>query len=329
MEKMNLADRMKVYEKVPRIYLERKKPVIIRIDGKAFHTFTRGFRKPFDNCIVRAMQATMMRLCKEIQGCVLGYTQSDEITLVLTDYNTEKSDAWFQYNVQKMTSIAASIATLEFNKVIQKELITASTNGEITSETCYKLSKKEAMFDARAWSLPVDEVNNCLVWRQRDAIRNSIQGLAQANFSHKELHKSNTTQMIEKLQSEKGVDWNDLPIYLQRGTTCIREYVVHKTGLQLLKTEWKLDENIPLFNNNTNYVENLVFVGLLSSKYDINDKVRVKGNDSGIGLIVYTKLERGQFYYSIDTYNGEFECLWWPENSIIKVDVTQETNNER
>ena len=110
----SLGDRMKRYEYVSRNYLTRRVPVIIRIDGKAFHTFTKGMRKPFDRVLMSAMQETMRFLCANIQGCVFGYTQSDEITLVLTDYASIRTDAWFGYNVQKMCSIAASMATLAF-----------------------------------------------------------------------------------------------------------------------------------------------------------------------------------------------------------------------
>lgn len=98
----SLGDRMKGYEGVSRNFLTRRVPAIIRLDGKAFHTFTKGMEKPFDLVLTQAMQETMKHLCENIQGCVLGYTQSDEITLVLTDYATIQTDAWFGYNIQKM-----------------------------------------------------------------------------------------------------------------------------------------------------------------------------------------------------------------------------------
>ena len=112
-----LGDRMKHnYEEVSKTRLVRRMPAIIRLDGKAFHTFTRGLDKPFDNIFVKSMQDTMKYLCENIQGCVLGYTQSDEITLVLIDYQTLQTDAWYDYEVQKMTSVSASMATLAFNR---------------------------------------------------------------------------------------------------------------------------------------------------------------------------------------------------------------------
>ena len=114
--KDSLGDRMKEYEYVTRNYLTRKLPVIIRIDGKAFHSFTRGFKKPFDEIFVKSMQETTKYLCENVQGCVLGYTQSDEITLVLVDYQNREASAWFDNNIQKMVSVSASMATMAFNR---------------------------------------------------------------------------------------------------------------------------------------------------------------------------------------------------------------------
>jgi tRNA(His) 5'-end guanylyltransferase len=127
-----LGIRMKTfYEEIPKTKLMRRTPVAIRIDGRAFHTFTRGFKRPFDNVLQKSMHETMLYLCKNIQGCVLGYTQSDEITLILVDYKTFESGAWFDYEVQKLCSIAASMATMKFNQVFTQqayEIINANAN---------------------------------------------------------------------------------------------------------------------------------------------------------------------------------------------------------
>jgi tRNA(His) 5'-end guanylyltransferase len=116
----SLGDRMKGYENVSRIYLTRRMPLIIRIDGNAFHTFTKGFAKPFDPIFMQAMQETMQKLCEKIQGCKVGYTQSDEISLLLIDYDNLDTDAWFDKNLQKTVSISASIATMEFNGIFSR-----------------------------------------------------------------------------------------------------------------------------------------------------------------------------------------------------------------
>lgn len=186
-----LGTRMKeFYESVPKTKLMRRTPVAIRIDGKAFHTFTRGFSKPFDDVLISAMQDTMKYLCKNIQGCVLGYTQSDEITLILVDYKRLNSSAWFDYEVQKMCSIAASMATMAFNKAfsraINEEVIKWATGLTPQSveiqrehqkyiETLRAAETKGAMFDARCFNIPKEEVTNLVYWRQLDATRNSIQ----------------------------------------------------------------------------------------------------------------------------------------------------------
>ena len=120
MDRTTLGDRMKNnYENITRYYLTRRMPVIIRLDGRSFHTFTRGFKKPFDDILVKTMQDTMKYLCENIQGCVLGYTQSDEISLVLTDYAEITTEAWFGNNLQKMCSVSASMATVAFNKYLR------------------------------------------------------------------------------------------------------------------------------------------------------------------------------------------------------------------
>lgn len=151
--KDELGDRMKsYYENRSKTFLARRTPVIIRLDGKAFHTFTRGFNKPFDEAMCNAMQETMKYLCENIQGCVLGYTQSDEITLVLIDYQKLTTDAWFDYNVQKICSVAASMATLIFNRRFQEQIVELSYNGKLDDDeltSSYKRSLKTgAMFDA-------------------------------------------------------------------------------------------------------------------------------------------------------------------------------------
>lgn len=249
MDKTSLGDRMKGYESVPKIYLMRRTPVIIRLDGKAFHTFTRGFDKPFDEDFITAMQQTMKFLCESIQGCVLGYTQSDEITLVLCDYQKLNTDCWFGYGVQKMASVAASMATFAFADNLA---CIAVRNGICNKfELIQNKLEKGAFFDARCFNVPLEEVNNCLLWRQQDATRNSIQALAQSLYSHKELHGINTKLLQDKMFSEKGVNWNDLPIYKKRGSCCVKK-----------DEGWEIDLNIPIFSQDSEYINNrIIFEG--------------------------------------------------------------------
>jgi tRNA(His) 5'-end guanylyltransferase len=264
-----LGKRMKTYyEQIPQTKLMRRTPVAIRIDGKAFHTFTKGFQKPFDEVLIEAMYKTMKYLCENIQGCVLGYTQSDEITLILVDYKKLNSSAWFDYEVQKMCSIAASMATMAFNKYFYQEALEWYNKMKPTTLTdeqavvaqlqVYKqAAEKGAMFDARCFNIPKEEVTNLLYWRQVDAARNSIQMVARAYFSHAECQDKNTTDLQEMLFQKHGINWNDYPVNLKRGACCSKVWNF-KNG-EGMRSEWKVDYNIPMFKNEgRDYVERLI-----------------------------------------------------------------------
>ena len=281
----DLGKRMKEnYESIPKYRLMRRTPVIIRIDGKAFHTFTRGFKKPFDMVLVRTMQETMKYLCENIQGCVFGYTQSDEISLLLVDYKRFNSSAWFDNEIQKMCSISASLATLSFNinfhniyseidPVIQfyacsnamdesdKKEIEENwkrvnefgfNNLEDLEKYCSKYRNKSyisdagATFDSRVFNIPKEEVTNYFYWRQIDAIRNATEMVGQANFSHKELHKKSCNNIKEMLEEQKNIKMDDFAIDLQRGSCCYKETY---TKDDAIRTRWVIDRNIPIFNN--------------------------------------------------------------------------------
>ena len=264
-----LGKRMKTYyEQIPQTKLMRRTPVAIRIDGKAFHTFTRSFDKPFDEILVNSMYNTMKYLCENIQGCVLGYTQSDEITLILVDYKKLNSSAWFDYEVQKMCSIAASMATMAFNKYFYQEALEwynkmkpialADEQAVVARLQVYKqAAEKGAMFDARCFNIPKEEVTNLLYWRQVDAARNSIQMVARAYFSHAECQDKNTTDLQEMLFQKHGINWNDYPVNLKRGACCSKVWNF-KNG-EGMRSEWRVDYNIPMFKNEgRDYVERLI-----------------------------------------------------------------------
>ena len=257
MDKTSIGDRMKCYENISRIYLPRRIPVIIRLDGKAFHSFTRGFNKPFDNVLMKAMQLTMRRLCEEIQGCVFGYTQSDEITLVLTDYATINTDAWFGYNVQKMASVAASMATVYFNN---SWLLECNRLPESNDREFYFEQQGKAMFDARCFSIPKDEVCNCLIWRQQDATRNSVQAVGQAHFSQKELNGKSCNEIQDMLFTEKNINWGDFPTDCKRGAACYKAdeeatFISNGEKTVFRRMGWQIDTEIPIFTSDRNYIE--------------------------------------------------------------------------
>jgi len=199
--KNELGTRMKEnYENAYRIKLTRRTPVIIRLDGKAFHTLTRKCDKPFDEFLYDAMFETMKTLCQEIQGVKCAYMQSDEISLLLTDFDTIRTGAWFDYNLQKIVSISAAIASVEFSRVF-----------------C-----ERGLFDSRAFNIPKDEVKNYFIWRQLDWIRNSVSMLAQAHYSHRELLNKNQEDMHEMLHW-KEINWADLDSKWKNGTFLFRD----------------------------------------------------------------------------------------------------------
>jgi len=226
----DLGDRMKGYEDVNRIHLTRRMPMVIRVDGKAFHTLTADMKRPWDEGMIEAMLYTARYLCEHIQNVKFAYVQSDEISLLLTDYDRLGTEAWFDKNLQKMVSVSAAMATLAFNKNIIKFY-----------------ANKEGVFDSRAFIIPKEEVCNYYLWRQNDATRNSVQMLARANFSHKSLDGLNNSQVQDKLMLEKGINWNDVPTHKKRGA-CVR------------KTEdgWTIDLESPIFSKDRGYINNLL-----------------------------------------------------------------------
>lgn len=209
------------YESRQRHFLIRRIPVIIRIDGKAFHTYTKGLHKPFDHDLIEAMDSTAKFLCQEIQGAQCAYVQSDEISILVTDYKEFNTQAWFDYNQSKIESVSASLATGKFNFLrINQELNLIGKVDHIGSD--FKL----AFFDSRADNIPKEEVANYFLARQKDAVKNSIASLAQSLYSHKELEGKNESE-LQELCFQKGHNWNDLPVGQKRGRFIIKNTLVN------------------------------------------------------------------------------------------------------
>lgn len=273
-DKTSLGDRMKRnYENISRTYLTRRTPVIVRLDGRAFHTFARGMKRPFDSIMVKTMKDTTRYLCENIQGCVFGYTQSDEISLLLVDYKTLNTSAWFDYNVQKMASVSASMATMAFNKFFMDNVY-LEEGVEPNLDSCkeamrlnlirqsYFSSMKDkigkAMFDSRVFNIPKEEVTNYFVWRQQDATRNSIQSVGQANFSDKEMDGKSCDEVQDMLFKQKGINWNDLETGLKRGTGCYKRPVESILFSGVSTKVWISDYTTPIFTQNREYIEQWV-----------------------------------------------------------------------
>lgn len=276
MHESDLGNRMKRYEAVSDDYLLRRVPVIVRIDGRAFHTFTRGMKRPFDDDILlESMRQTMKYLCENIGGCVFGYTQSDEITLVLTDYKTIHTEPWFGYRKSKVISICSSMATWKFNDTFRR-LVEAGYNeyfevwdrkdeDDKLWNTYNKAVEKGALFDCRAFNVPIDDVCNNIIWRQADASRNSVEQVGHFYFSDKELYKKSVNDIQDMLVLQKNVNWNDFPVHLKRGSSCIKidtekKVIVRGEEKVVPSCEWVVDKKMPILTQNRDYVESKIYI---------------------------------------------------------------------
>lgn len=215
-ESAALGDRMKRHEAAYRSVLPRRTFALLRIDGRAFHSYLRGAARPFDEEFMADMNAVAEALCAEITGSVFAFTQSDEISVLVTDFATEQTEPWFGGVTAKWLSVSASLAT---------------------AVLCERRPGTRALFDARVFTLSdAVEVANYFLWRQRDAVRNSVSMAAQSHFSHRRLHGVSVGGMQELLWSEAGVNWNDYPDACKRGRVTVRrtgprpvEYVDRRT----------------------------------------------------------------------------------------------------
>ena len=244
-DKDSLGNRMKAYEATYKQKLVQKMPIVIRVDGKAFHTFTKGLKKPFDDLLMNTMQKTMFCLCKDLQNAKFGYVQSDEITIVCTLDDYIKSEGLYNYKVQKILSIVASKATKYFNKAFYENVKKLEENKEAFKEVAeiekYKKKLFEAEFDCRVMNIPDFDIINNIIWRQQDATRNSIQMLGQAYFSQKELNNKSCSDIMDMLIVNKKINWNNLPIDKKRGACCYK-----KLNNNDKRAKWIIDKSMPI-----------------------------------------------------------------------------------
>lgn len=234
MENNSLENRMKSYEELSSNFLLSKRGIyVLRLDGKAFKNYTKGLNKPFDRTFHSDMLASALLVFKEVQGAILAETHSDEISIVFSNLTSERSEQWFGGNIQKITSVSASIASAKLNSLRSKD---------------YGL----AYFDSRIFELPYSyEVVNYLIWRQNDSIRNSINSLARCHYSHKELVGLNNDVVKEKLLKEKNINWDKIDASYRLGTFIYkkdREIIIEVPPILTdVKGEW-FNKNIPAFN---------------------------------------------------------------------------------
>lgn len=240
----NLGDRQKRAEGVTRMYLPQRTNMMIRADGRSFHTYTRGCKRPFDDDLMAAMDETAIALCEEIQGAKLAYVQSDEITIWATDYDDITTSPWFDGNIQKIASVSAAIATARFNQVRYNQNPPSDGLGMGGAEWD---APPPAHFDSRVWTIAqLSEVANCFLWRSNDAARNSVQMLARSLYSHKECENKNSSQ-LQEMCWQKGQNWNDLASRYKCGGIIVRESEPHIATINGVETSyirntWKCKE---------------------------------------------------------------------------------------
>lgn len=270
MDTSDLAKRMKDYEMRDRYFLQKRIPVAIRVDMRAGHTFTRGFKRPFDDIFMKSMQETAKYMCQNMGNAKFAYVQSDKITIILVDYDTLETDCWFNYRTDKLCSISASMATMAFNKFFSTEVSVlqamkkSGMKPNISKDyidILLKAEDKGAIFDARCFNIPKEEVTNLVYWRQLDATRNSIQMVGQANFSHKELQNKTCNDIQDMLMLQKNINWNNFPTDCKRGACAI--HINYQNPNSLTDGDrikgWFIDKEIPIFKGEgRDYIEQLI-----------------------------------------------------------------------
>lgn len=246
MDKTSLGDRMKDYEACTQGTLLRRTPVIIRVDGKAFHTFTKRNLEvgvdPFNHMMHKTMVGTMQAMMQNMQNAVFGYTQSDEISILLRDWDKHETQQWFGGKIQKIVSVSAAMATGYFNFLFQPGY--SGVNARV------KWVGDVPLFDSRVFQVPMEEVTNYFVWRQQDATRNSVQMLGRHYMSHGDMNGQNVSNVQDMLMSRYGVNWNAIDTWKKRGTC-----VVPNPDSFDSSSAWFQDEEIPIFTKDRSYVE--------------------------------------------------------------------------
>ena len=247
-DQQQIGERMKEYENVTRYHLSRRTPTIIRVDGRAFHTFTKTIadpsleRSPFSEKFNAAMVSTAECLFHSVQNAVFVYTQSDEISILLRDWDNRGTQQWFNGTIQKICSLSASIATAEFND---------------SARVFLNQTRSLAHFDARVFQLPKEEVTNYFIWRQQDAIRNSVQMYARFFYSHKQVTGLSNQQLIDLIDNtQESTPWSHLPVWMRHGVA------ISKGADQSMIT----DRNLPRFVEDRKYVEQYI-----TAQGDVND----------------------------------------------------------
>ena len=250
---------MKKYEESSATKLAKKTPVFIKLNVCSYAQMTKHLRKPYDVIFANAMQHTMMSICEVAHGAIFAYSNFDEITVVLTDYHKLNSNAWFSYDVQKMSSVVSSIATVEFNsefnKLVQEfEKDYSGANKENLLVEYKKLAEHKIMFSSHCFNVPENRVCDMLYWRQKECTKNIIQSIGRMYFENDVLVGKCNDEILEMLRETYGIDWVNLPVELKRGVACTKG-----SNPFSKKKNWAIDKHMPLLiEPNQDYIKKIL-----------------------------------------------------------------------
>ena len=234
-----------MYESAYSTKLPGRLPIVLRADGRSFHQYTKGLKRPWDDSLNLVMDMTAKALCADISGAQIAYVQSDEISILIHPYKKLGSQTYFDGKVQKIVSVSAGVASSTFT----------AESWRLNDEK----QIKPACFDSRVFILPEAEVTNYFKWRQDDATRNSVQMLARSLYSHKECNNKNNSE-LQELCFQKGHNWNDVPTRHKRGRCIVKEQypveITNREGLTetVMRSRWTVDEEIPVFSQDREYI---------------------------------------------------------------------------
>lgn len=225
----SLSERMLYYRGLADYKLMPRSYVIVMLDGRSFSTLIKNkFEKPFDDDFIEMMNETAVYVCENIPGCKFGYVQSDEISIVVTDFENRDTDSFFSFRLNKMLSVIASMATAKFNNLMTQYMIKNLASDKVVLKAVEDMPLYQ--FDCKCWNLPnYEDVFGWFLYRQIDCVRNSKQAAAQAKLSPKQLDKLNTDKQIELLKETSGIDWNNYDEGKKYGRFIYREEVEYRT----------------------------------------------------------------------------------------------------
>lgn len=241
-----LGERMKSYEKSYQQTLPSRQPLILRLDGVHFHSLTKSFKKPWDSDLINAMNSAAWKLADKVQGLKFAYVQSDEISILSIDYENFNTSPWFGKKVQKIVSVAASIASVGFNNHMEK------------------LDRKErGYFDCRVIPLVREEVTNYFIWRQIDCIRNSKLALGQHIIGKKKIHGMNQDTITKTLERDYGVNWNNRASWEKYGRVIKRIEFLQS----IYPSHWGICSETPIFKKEREIIDNFLWPENEEGKY--------------------------------------------------------------